>query len=42
MKEALCLFFEIDGDNCDSVVTLTPGGPICWNHQKEMWRSRNR
>jgi hypothetical protein len=40
MKDSLCIFFDIDGENCDEVVMLTPSGPMCQKHQQEFWHVR--
>ncbi len=42
MNEALCLMFPIDGLNCTEAVSLTPGGPLCYAHQRELWRIEHR
>ncbi len=42
LSEGLCVWFRLDGENCDEVLSLTPVGLMCWNHQRELWRAENR
>ena len=42
LLDSLCYWFDLDGENCSSTVKMSPLGPMCMKHQREMWKALNR